>query len=299
MAVDNVSNQPPLLSPLSSASQTENTAMTLGNLSGMGELKIITMITVAVSKVINTACSGPFQQLINNNQHQQYLDQAWEAAINAAVNSATDAANSSASASGDSTPDDSSITVTLPSSVTLADGTTSTLQEYLAERPDLASTLYGTQVEFAENAVSTLSGNTIGSSDYINNLTYITNLISQYGDISQLPKPAPPLPSMSKYPSNAPLPQIYVDYANKLAAFFTSQNITTNQNFLFPKGSQTTADKAKSLSTAISASGTNFMTAVQQLINTLNNLISALATFCAAMAKCQQAVLSAPGSGSS
>lgn len=299
MSVDNVSNQPPAPTQLNSINQTGDVAITQGNFTGMGELRIITMITVAVSKVINTACSGPFQQLINNNQHQQYLDQAWEAAINAAVNSATDAANSSASASGDSTPNDSSITVTLPSSVTLADGTTSTLQEYLAERPDLGSNLYGAQINNAQTAVSALSGNTIGSSDYITNITYITTLISQYGDTSQLPQPAPPPPNISKYLSNAPLPQMYVDYANKLAAIFTSQNITTNQNFLFPKGYQTTADKAKSLSTTVSASGTNFMTLLQQQTNTLSNLISALATFCAAMAKCQQAVLNAPGSGSS
>lgn len=290
MAVDNVSNQLPNLTQLNSINQTGDVALTLQDLSGMSELMAITMITVSVSKVINDACSGPYGQIINTNQRQQYMDQAWESAINAAVS----AAGSDA---------DGSTSVTLPTSVTLADGSTSYLEEYLAERPNFQSYFAmdpavsgAIDVNQFKTAVNLFSQSSIGAQDYNSNIDRITWQLENMGDPSLMPQPAPPPIQDGQYSGNAPLPQEYVDYANKLAALFNSEGFFSNPKFLYQGTFSITIDNSKNLVADINASATNYMTALQQLTNTLNNLISAMATFCAAMAKCQQAVLKAPGS---
>lgn len=296
MSVDNVSNAPPpALTPLSSTSQTGDAALSLGDLSGLKELSLITMITVSISKVINTACSGPFQNLMTENQHQQYTDQAWVSAINAAV-------AAQAPPKSDGTSADGSTKITLPESVTLADGTTSYLSDYLAERPNLKGYLTGdpnsqasAAIKLYQTALDALSQTPIMVPDYLANINLLTSLINTYGDPSQMPA-APPAFSMDAYTSDTEMPQEYLNYAHQLVTLFKSQNIANNPTFLYDSANTVTLDNSQNLTADINSSATNFMTAIQQLTNTINNLVSALAAFCAAMAKCQQNVLKPPGS---
>lgn len=286
MSVNGVSNQPPAPTQLNPTAPTGDVALTQANFSNLTELWLVTMITVSISKVINTACSGPFGNLINTNQHQQYMDQAWESAINAAVSAAGSGA-------------DESTSVTLPKSVTLADGSTSYLADYLAERPNLASSF---QAENADATIrpkdllagmKTLTQSNLTVSDYYQWVDSIQWQINTYGDPSTLP-PAPTSPALSSDP-NAPLPPNYLSYANTIGALGISQ-LSKNSQFLYQDTYTITVGDSKSTIADINTSATNYMTALQQLTNTLNSMISALATFCSAMAKCQQAVSKTPWS---
>lgn len=286
MSVDSLSNQPPSLTQLNSINQTGDVALTMANLAGMTELMVITMITVSVSKVINDACSGPFAKLINDTQHQQYMDQAWESAINAAV-----------SAAG-SDADDSTV-VNVPQTAILSDGSTSYAQQYVEANPNLASYFSEVDQQQAEPsdtlaAMARFSQATsMTVQDYYAWNDAIPWQINAYGDPSTLPTEptSPPLPS----DPNALIPPNYLSYANAIGALGISQ-LSNNPKFLYEDIYTVTVGDSKNLVADINASATNSMTALQQLTNTLNNLISAMATFCAAMAKCQQAVLKAPGS---
>ncbi len=286
MSVNGVSNQPPAPTQLSPTAPTGDVALTGANFAGLTELWLVTMITVSVSKVINDACSGPFGNLISTIQHQQYMDQAWEAAINSAVT----AAGSDA---------DESTSVTLPISVTLADGTTSYLADYLAERPNLASSF---QIDNADATIrpqdllagmKTLTQSNLTVSDYYQWVSGIQWQINTYGDPSTLP-PEPTSPALPSDP-NAPLPPNYLSYANTIGALGISQ-LSKNPQFLYQDTYTITVGESKSTIADINTSATNYMTTLQQLTNTLNNMISALATFCTAIAKCQQAVSKTPWS---
>lgn len=289
MSVDSISSTSPSgIMQTTSTSQTDSVAMTSGDFSGLTPLWQIAKLSISISTTLNSATSGPFQAMITGIQHQEYLDQAWESAINDAI---------SAEGSGA----DGSTQVTIPKSVTLADGSTSYLYQYLAERPSLQNNFMSNPDTSAPidvsqmNAVITqFSQSSIGSSDYGSMVDYIVYQLTTYGDPSQLPQPAPPPIQAGQYPNNAPLPQEYVDYVNKLAALFTSENIMNNPDFLNQGDYYVTIDNSKNLISDINTSATNFGTALQQITNTLNNLVAALNTFSAAMAQCIKNTQKAP-----